>query len=96
MQMLMARYNGFHQHMLVADGRAIEFYRKCGFERAGKTVPRNELLRSVWGYDSDTLTRTVDTHVASLRQKLEKNPKQPEFIFTVSGVGYKFIGQDSK
>ena len=65
-------------------------------ERAGKTVPRNELLRSVWGYDSDTLTRTVDTHVASLRQKLEKNPKQPEFIFTVSGVGYKFIGQDSK
>jgi two-component system alkaline phosphatase synthesis response regulator PhoP len=65
-------------------------------ERAGKTVPRNELLRSVWGYDSDTLTRTVDTHVASLRQKLEKNPKQPEFIFTVSGVGYKFVGQDSK
>ncbi len=37
MQMLMARYNGFHQHMLVADGRAIDFYRKCGFERAGKT-----------------------------------------------------------
>ena len=39
MQMLMARYEGFHQHMLVADGRAIEFYRKCGFERAGKTEP---------------------------------------------------------
>ena len=39
MQMLMARYDGFHQHMLVADGRATEFYRKCGFERAGKTEP---------------------------------------------------------
>jgi ribosomal protein S18 acetylase RimI-like enzyme len=39
MQMLMARYDGFHQHMVVADGRAIEFYRKCGFERAGKTEP---------------------------------------------------------
>ncbi len=39
MQMLMARYEGFHQHMLVADGRAVEFYRKCGFERAGKTEP---------------------------------------------------------
>lgn len=39
MQMLMARYDGFHQHMLVADGRAIEFYRRCGFERAGKTEP---------------------------------------------------------
>ncbi len=37
MQMLMARYQGFHQHMLVADGRAIAFYRKCGFERAGNT-----------------------------------------------------------
>ena len=39
MRMLMARYKNFHQHMLVADGRAIEFYRKCGFERAGKTEP---------------------------------------------------------
>lgn len=36
---LMARYAGFHQHMLVADGRALDFYRKCGFERAGKTEP---------------------------------------------------------
>ncbi len=37
MQMLLTRYQGFHQHMLVADGRAIDFYRKCGFERAGNT-----------------------------------------------------------
>jgi len=36
---LIARYEGFHQHMLVADGRALDFYRKCGFERAGKTEP---------------------------------------------------------
>jgi GNAT superfamily N-acetyltransferase len=39
MRRLIARYEGFHQHMLVADGRALEFYRKCGFERAGKTEP---------------------------------------------------------
>ena len=39
MKRLMARYQGFHQHMLVADGRALDFYRKCGFERAGKTEP---------------------------------------------------------
>jgi GNAT superfamily N-acetyltransferase len=39
MRRLMARYRGFHQHILVADGRAVEFYRKCGFERAGKTEP---------------------------------------------------------
>jgi len=39
MRRLMARYRGFHQHMIVADGRALDFYRKCGFERAGKTEP---------------------------------------------------------
>jgi ribosomal protein S18 acetylase RimI-like enzyme len=39
MRMLMGRYEGFHQHILVADGRAIDFYRKCGFKRAGKTEP---------------------------------------------------------
>ncbi len=39
MKRLMEEYKDFHQHMLVADGRAIEFYRKCGFTRAGKTEP---------------------------------------------------------
>jgi GNAT superfamily N-acetyltransferase len=39
MRRLMARYKGFHQHMLVADEGALDFYRKCGFERAGKTEP---------------------------------------------------------
>jgi GNAT superfamily N-acetyltransferase len=39
MQRLMARYAGFHQHVLIADGRAIDFYKKCGFVRAGKTEP---------------------------------------------------------
>jgi two-component system alkaline phosphatase synthesis response regulator PhoP len=61
-------------------------------ERAGNTIPRVELLRSVWGYDSGTLTRTVDMHVASLRDKLEENPRHPALIVTVPGVGYKFVG----
>jgi two-component system, OmpR family, alkaline phosphatase synthesis response regulator PhoP len=61
-------------------------------ERAGNTVPRVELLRSVWGYDSSTLTRTVDMHVASLRDKLEENPRHPVLIVTAPGVGYKFTG----
>ena len=39
MEMLLSRYEGFHQHALLADGGAIEFYRKCGFERAGRTEP---------------------------------------------------------
>jgi len=61
-------------------------------ERSGCTVQRSELLRSIWGYSEDTLTRTVDVHIASLREKLESNPKRPELIITVAGVGYKFVG----
>jgi two-component system, OmpR family, alkaline phosphatase synthesis response regulator PhoP len=72
-------------------GREFQLLRYL-IEHAGSTVPRDELLRSVWGYDKETLTRTVDTHVGSLRQKLEENPKRPELILTVSGVGYKFAG----
>jgi two-component system, OmpR family, alkaline phosphatase synthesis response regulator PhoP len=60
-------------------------------ERVGSTVPRTELLRSLWGHEDGAYTRTVDMHVASLRQKLEYNPKNPELILTVSGVGYKFV-----
>jgi two-component system alkaline phosphatase synthesis response regulator PhoP len=59
-------------------------------EHAGITISREELLREVWGYDAGTFTRTVDVHVAALRQKLEKAPKRPELIVTVPGIGYKF------
>ena len=61
-------------------------------ERSGSSIPRAELLRSVWGYDTGTLTRTVDMHVASLRNKLEENPSHPRLIVTVQGIGYKFTG----
>lgn len=63
-------------------------------ENAGQIVARTDLLRVVWGYNGGTFTRTVDVHVASLRQKLEKNPKYPELILTVSGTGYRFAGID--
>jgi two-component system, OmpR family, alkaline phosphatase synthesis response regulator PhoP len=56
----------------------------------GITLSREELLREVWGHKSGTLTRTVDVHVASLRQKLEPFPKKPELILTVPGAGYRF------
>jgi two-component system alkaline phosphatase synthesis response regulator PhoP len=59
-------------------------------EHRGRTLSRDELLREVWGYSSAPSTRTVDVHVAWLRQKLELNPKQPKFIVTVHGEGYKF------
>jgi two-component system alkaline phosphatase synthesis response regulator PhoP len=59
--------------------------------RPGTTVRRDELLKQVWGYSGKVYTRTVDVHVASLRQKLEDDPRQPRFIVTVQGLGYKFI-----
>jgi two-component system alkaline phosphatase synthesis response regulator PhoP len=65
-------------------------------ERIGSTVPRTELLQSVWRHDEDSHTRTVDAHIASLRRKLEYNPKRPELILTAPGVGYKFVGPIQK
>ena len=50
------------------------------------------LLQDVWGYTAMPSTRTVDVHVAWLRQKLEPNPRVPQFILTVHGMGYKFAG----
>jgi two-component system alkaline phosphatase synthesis response regulator PhoP len=76
-----------------ATGREFQLLRYF-IERPGTTIPRKELLQAVWGYTADSLTRTVDAHVASLRQKLEENPKRPELIVTVSGTGYKFVGQN--
>ena len=61
-------------------------------EHAGATLSRDELLNEVWGYDAMPSTRTVDVHVAWLRQKLEENPRRPQYILTVHGLGYKFAG----
>jgi two-component system, OmpR family, alkaline phosphatase synthesis response regulator PhoP len=60
-------------------------------QNPGTTLSREVLLKEVWGYNEDTFTRTVDVHVGSLRQKLEKDPKQPSMIVTVPGLGYKFV-----
>ena len=61
-------------------------------EHRGATLSREELLNEVWGYNSMPSTRTVDVHVAWLRQKIEPNPRHPQYILTVHGMGYKFIG----
>lgn len=60
-------------------------------ERRGKVVSRDELLDKVWGYDSSSMTRTVDVHVSSLRQKIEDQPGKPRHLITVHGQGYKFV-----
>jgi two-component system, OmpR family, alkaline phosphatase synthesis response regulator PhoP len=65
---------------------------KYFIEHRGATVSRDELLHEVWGYQATPSTRTVDVHVAWLRQKLEPNPRVPQYILTVHGLGYKFAG----
>jgi two-component system alkaline phosphatase synthesis response regulator PhoP len=60
-------------------------------EQRGATLSRRELLVKVWGYDAETMTRTVDVHVAALRQKLEEDVKRPRHFLTVRGLGYKFV-----
>jgi two-component system alkaline phosphatase synthesis response regulator PhoP len=62
-------------------------------EHRGSLVSRDELLTEVWGYEALPSTRTVDVHMAWLRQKLEANPRHPEYILTLRGLGYKFAGQ---
>ena len=61
-------------------------------EHKGATLSRDELLNEVWGYEALPSTRTIDVHVAWLRQKIEPNPRRPQYILTVHGLGYKFVG----
>ena len=61
-------------------------------EHRGALVTRRELLEHVWGYPGVLQTRTVDVHVASLRQKVERHPAKPEHIITVHRMGYRFVG----
>jgi two-component system alkaline phosphatase synthesis response regulator PhoP len=83
---------------LTHQGEAVELSAKefqllrYFLEHRGATISRDELLHEVWGYQNMPSTRTVDVHVAWLRQKLEPNPKVPQLIVTVHGLGYKFAG----
>ena len=60
-------------------------------ESRGEVVTRDELLEEVWGYTAAPMTRTVDVHISWLRQKLEDDPANPQFIVTVHGRGYRFV-----
>ena len=63
-------------------------------EHRGEVVSRDQLLDEVWGYEQFPTTRTVDTHVLRLRQKLERDPDRPTWILTVHRQGYKFAIQE--
>jgi two-component system alkaline phosphatase synthesis response regulator PhoP len=62
-----------------------------------RVLSRDQLLEHVWGYDFAGDTRIVDVHISHLRDKIERNPKQPEYIKTVRGIGYKLVkGEDAR
>ena len=79
-------------------GKALEFSSKefdllkYFLHHPGETLSRDRLLEEVWGYEHFPTTRTVDTHIVRLRQKVEPRPDEPRFILTVHGTGYKFVG----
>lgn len=60
-------------------------------EHRGQTVSREQLLEAVWEYSAGVTSRTVDVHIAWLRQKIEDTPQSPRWIHTVRGVGYRFV-----
>lgn len=88
----------FRRAEVERDGEKIELSAKefqllkYFIEHREATISRDELLNEVWGYDAMPSTRTIDVHVAWLRQKLEANPRHPQFILTIHGMGYKFVG----
>lgn len=87
----------FRSTTVFRDGQAVDLSARefkllrYFIEHRGATISRDELLNAVWGYDAMPFTRTVDVHVAWLRQKLEPNPRHPQFILTVHGLGYRFV-----
>ena len=86
------------RHDATKSGKPIELtpreFRLLGYllEHRGEVVSREELLDAVWGYDTIPFTRTVDTHIAKLRKKIEDDASDPQHIITVHRLGYKFVG----
>jgi len=85
----------FARHQVRRAGRMAELRPKeyallvALLKRGGRVASRLELLREVWGYADDVMSRTVDTHVAMLRRKLEHDPGHPRHIVTVRTFGYR-------
>jgi DNA-binding response OmpR family regulator len=88
----------FRRAELRKDGQVVELSSlefkllRYFIEHRGTLLSRRELLEHVWGYPAVLQTRTVDVHVASLRQKIERHPSKPEHIVTVHRMGYRFLG----
>ncbi|GAA0114416.1 response regulator [Clostridium senegalense] len=86
----------FDKHEVKIDGQRIELTLKefelleILIKNEGKVVTREVLLDKIWGYEYVGETRTVDVHIRHLRQKIEKDDKNPKYIQTIRGIGYRF------
>jgi DNA-binding response OmpR family regulator len=60
--------------------------------RRGEIVTRETLLDKIWGYEKFPTTRTIDNHILKLRKKIEADPSRPEFLLSIYGEGYRFLG----
>jgi two-component system alkaline phosphatase synthesis response regulator PhoP len=84
-----------HKHEVTRAGKPLTLSRvefrllEYLIEHRGLVVTREELLENVWGLDGDTLSRTVDVHIAGLRKKIEVDSRYPRLLLTVKGSGYK-------
>jgi DNA-binding response OmpR family regulator len=80
---------------VLRDGEPVELTRKefqlleLMLARPGEVITRDDFLNSIWGEDVYVTHRTVDTHMATLRKKIEDDPNRPEYVLSVRGVGYK-------
>jgi two-component system alkaline phosphatase synthesis response regulator PhoP len=88
----------FRSGIVFKDGEPIELsaleFKLLAYliEHRGELLSRDRILNEVWGYDTTPYSRTVDVHIASLRQKVEPDPRRPQFIVTRHGRGYMFAG----
>ncbi len=79
-------YKGQEQPLSAQEIKLLDYF----YRHVDTIISREELLNSVWGYDSDITTRTIDVHVARLRQKMGDVKDIPKYIHTIRGIGYKF------
>lgn len=85
----------FERHEVTRGGKAMTLspgeFRLLEYlvDRRGAVVSREELLENVWNLHGDTMSRTVDVHIAGLRKKIEDDPRYPRYLLTIKGAGYK-------
>jgi two-component system alkaline phosphatase synthesis response regulator PhoP len=80
----------FRGEMITLTKKEIQLL-KLLIDRKGEVVSRKQILEKVWGYDIFPSTRTIDNYILSFRKYFEKNPREPEFFFSIRSVGYKFM-----